>query len=337
MRKYRKREHIENYLKTSFMGDPLFKDVYLEHNSLPEIDFRNIDTKIEFLNKEVEFPLMINAMTGGTEFSEDLNRELSLIAKRFKLPMAVGSQTITFEDEDAHKSFKVVREILSEGIVISNVNGFCSLDNAKKAIDLLEADGLQIHINPAQEIAMEEGDRDFTGILKNVEKIVKSIDVPVIIKEVGFGISKNVAESLYNIGVRNIDVSGFGGTNFFEVENLRCPDIDLSDLYDWGIPTALSLIDVKSLNKKDLYVIASGGIKSSLDLAKSIALGANITGISGELLSYLVHGGCEYAKEYIENLIYKTKVIMLLTGCNNINELREVNYRLTGRLKELVK
>lgn len=336
MRKYRKREHIENYLRSSYVGNPLFEDVFLYHNSLPQFDFDEIDTSLEFLNKKIDFPIMINAITGGTDFSEEINRNLATIAKNFNIPMAVGSQVIALEEEDAKKSFKCVREICDDGVVIANINGHLCVEDAKKAIDMIGADAIQIHLNPAQELAMKEGDRCFKDVLTNISEIVSEVEVPVIVKEVGFGISKRVARTLYSVGVRHIDVSGFGGTNFFEVENLRTPDVDISELYSWGIPTAMSLIECSSLKLEGLKLISSGGIKSSLDVAKSLALGAEIAAISGEILTYLVHGGVEYTMEYLDNIIYKTKMLMLLTGSKNIKELGKVKYKVTGRLRELV-
>lgn len=336
MRKYRKREHIENYLRSSYTGNPLFDDVLLVHNSLPECDFYEVDTSTMFLNKKINFPLMINAMTGGSEFTEDINRDLSLIAKEFNLPMAVGSQTLAMEDKDAIKSYQIVRENMKDGIVLGNLSGRATVDEAKFAVEMIGADGLQIHLNPAQELAMDEGDRTFRGILTNIEKIVASLDVPVIVKEVGFGMSKEVVKRLYDSGVRIVDVSGYGGTNFMEVENLRNPENDLSELYSWGIPTAMSVIGAKSLELDDLQIISSGGVRNSLDIAKSIAIGADMVAISGEILSYLIHGGYEYTMQYLAGLIYKTKIVMTLTGSKNIEELKETKYFITGRLKDLL-
>ena len=336
MRKYRKREHIENYLRSSYTGNPLFDDVLLMHNSLPECDFYEVDTSTMFLNKKINFPLMINAMTGGSEFTEDINRDLSLIAKEFNLPMAVGSQTLAMEDKDAIKSYQIVRENMKDGIVLGNLSGRATVDEAKFAVEMIGADGLQIHLNPAQELAMDEGDRTFRGILTNIEKIVASLDVPVIVKEVGFGMSKEVVKRLYDSGVRIVDVSGYGGTNFMEVENLRNPENDISELYSWGIPTAMSVIGAKSLELDDLQIISSGGVRNSLDIAKSIAIGADMVAISGEILSYLIHGGYEYTMQYLAGLIYKTKIVMTLTGSKNIEELKETKYFITGRLKDLL-
>lgn len=337
MRSIRKKEHIENYLKTSFQGDTLLGDIFLEHNALPDLNFDDIDTSTTFLGKKIDYPILINAMTGGSSMTREINRDLSILAKEYNIPMAVGSQTIALEDgDDARESFQIVREIIgSDGIVIGNLSGHASVDQAKAALDIIEGDAMQIHLNTAQELVMEEGDRDFTGILKNIENIVKSIDKPVIVKEVGFGISKEVAEKLYQVGVRHIDVSGYGGTNFIEIENLRNNAVDFTDLYSWGIPTAATLIGCRKV-ADDMHLISSGGMRNSMDIVKSIVLGADLVGISGELLAYVVHGGHLNAKEYMDSVIYKVKVLMMLVGKGNIGDLQKANYKITGRLKDLV-
>ena len=258
MREKRKREHVENYLKTSFQGDTLFGDVFLEHNSLPELNFSEIDTKTEFLGKTLDYPILINAMTGGTEFSQEINKDLALLAKEFNIAMAVGSETIALcEDQGCRKSFEIVRETMGkDGLILANLSARASIEEVKMALNIIQGDAIQLHLNVAQELAMNEGDRDFLGIYKNIENIVENIDKPVIVKEVGFGISKDVAEKLYSIGVRYIDISGYGGTNFIEIENLRNMSIDLSELYSWGIPTALSLIKCREVSN-DLRLISS--------------------------------------------------------------------------------
>ncbi len=339
MRKMRKREHVENYLRTTYKGDTLLEDIFLEHNALPDLSFEDIDTKTVFLGKTVDYPIIINAMTGGSDFSREINRDLSLIAKEFNIPMAVGSQTIALcegEGEECKDSFNIVRQTIGdEGTVIANLNAQASLEDVKIALDMIKADAIQLHLNPAQEVVMLEGDRDFRGILTNIENIVKGIDKPVIVKEVGFGISKEVATKLYNIGVRNIDISGYGGTNFIEIENIRYNNMDFSDLYSWGIPTALALIKCREL-PRDLNLIASGGIRTSMDIVKALVVGGDMVGISGEILSYLLHGGYENAKDYLEATIHKVKILMLLLGKKNIEELKATEYKIIGELKELI-
>lgn len=334
-RKDRKIEHIKFYLKSKHEDNTLFEDIYLEHNALPELNFKDINTKTLFLDKKVDYPIMINAITGGTDFSQEINRQLSHIASEFNIPMAVGSQTIALYDEKSRESFKVVRKIMKDGVVIGNVSSTATVEEAKVAINMIEADALQLHLNVAQELVMNEGDRDFKGILNNIENIVKNINKPLIVKEVGFGISKDVAKRLNDVGVSYIDISGSGGTNFIEIEGIRRDDIDFTDLYSWGIPTALSLIKCVSLSK-DLNIIASGGIKDSQDIVKSLCIGAKMVGISGEILKKLLEGGYYLAYDYIKGLTHKLKILMLLLGKKNIEELTKTPYKVKGELKELI-
>ena len=182
---------------------------------------------------------------------------------------------------------------------------------------------------------MKEGDSHFKGILKNIEKIVKNVDKPVIVKEVGFGISKDVAQKLYDVGIRYIDVSGKGGTNFIEIEDRRNDDIDFMDVYSWGIPTALSLIECRKVSS-DLNIIASGGIGKSIDVFKALCLGANMVAVGGVILKILLVDGYDKAYKYMSDLIYKLKMLMLLTGSKDIEQIRKVPYRIKGQLKDLL-
>ena len=336
MRKIRKDEHIRNYLKTEYVGDTLFNDVFLEHNSLPDIDFDEVDTSVEFLGKRVEFPMIINSMTGGTILGEEINEDLSYLAKEFGLPMAVGSQTIALDDKEAEETLKVVRDNLDENnIVIANLGSNAKIEDVRKALDMIYADALAIHLNPAQELFMQEGDRNFKGVLSNIKAINKAFPGKIMVKEVGYGLSKENVKKLFDNGINIIDISGHGGTNFTEIEDMRDNQSDFSEFYSWGIPTAKSIIDARSVSK-DITLIGSGGIKTALDLVKAIVLGADITGVSGELLRFLVHGDYEYASMYLESLIYKTKLVMILLGVKNIEELKKVPYKTTGRLRELL-
>ena len=334
-RRDRKAEHINFYMESEYENNTLFEDIYLEHNALPELNFDEINTKSTFLDKDVDFPIMINAITGGTDFSWEINRQLSYIALEFNIPIAVGSQTIALYNKESRESYEVVREIVKEGIVIANLSSMATIEEVKIAIDMLKADAIQLHLNVAQELIMSEGDRNFKGVLNNIEYIIKNIDIPVIVKEVGFGISKDVAKRLYDIGVSYIDISGTGGTNFIEIEGKRRKDRGFTDLYSWGIPTALSLIQCVNLNK-NLNIIASGGIKNSQDIVKSLCIGAYIVGISGEILRKLLDGGYDLAYKYVEELTYKLKILMLLLGKKNIEDLKTTRYKIIGELKELV-
>lgn len=336
MREDRKISHIENYLKTSYSGDTLLSDVFIEHNPLPGLGIEDIDTKVNFLGKELQFPLLIDSMTGGVSVATKINEDIAKLVKKYGLAMAVGSQTISVSDAATNESFKIARETIGkDGIVIANMNAHCKLEDVEKAIEMIEANAVELHLNPIQELVMEEGDRDFKGIYENIKNIVKEVKVPVIVKEVGFGFGKAQIEKLADIGVKYIDIAGTGGTNFIEIEDLRLGKYDYSDLYSWGNPTAYSIIQAKSANK-DLTLIGSGGIKTSLDAIKSVVLGADIFAMAGELLAFLMHGGFERTDLFLEEFIYKFKVLMILTGSKNISDLKKVPYKTTGKLRELI-
>ena len=331
----RKKEHIENCLKSEYKGDTLFDCVYIEHNALSDLKLEDINTKVDFFGKKINFPVYINAMTGGCDISSEINEDLARLAKEFGLPIALGSGAVALDDENAKQSFEVVRQILEYGVVMGNIGANRTFEEFEKVRKMIDADIMQIHLNMAQELAMPEGDRDFSNQKKNLEEIAKNSKVPIMVKEVGFGISMDVAKRLYRLGIKNIDISGFGGTNFMEIEDFRNSEIDFSDLFSWGIPTAKSIIDTVGIYD-DLNIYSSGGIKTATDIVKSIILGAKACGISGEILKYLCMGGYESARAYMKSLIYKTKMLMLLLGKKNIEELKLTDYKLTGRLKELL-
>lgn len=336
MRKQRKDEHIERLLKTEYTGDNLLSDVYVEPYSLPELSFEDIDTSTMFMGKRVGFPLLINAMTGGTDMSEAINQDLALLAEEFGLPMEVGSQKIALEDETSQESFRIVREQLpGENIVLSNIGADATVEMVQAVMDMIDADGVGIHINPSQELVMEEGDTDFRGYLDNLKKISKAFPNRVIAKEIGFGMRAEVGKLLTEAGIHMIDVSGAGGTNFVEIEDLRNIEDDFTEFYNWGIPTAVSIINVREACP-DSFIIASGGIRNATDILKSIIIGADFCGMSGELLRYLLVGGYDYARNFLSQLIHHMKIGMLLLGCKNLEELKRLDFKLTGELSEII-
>lgn len=330
-----KNKRLENILISSHETDTLFSDVYIEHNSFPEMRFEDIDTKVKFFDKDIPFPLVINAMTGGTEQSVEINEMLYNISEQLNIPMEIGNQDIMLEDEEAIDLF--LGEHTTEErktIILANLHASSTLDQVKTAIESVKADGIALHINPAQEIVGVDGKRDFRGILDNIREITKKYSKRVVVKEIGCGMSEDTIEKIISCGVEIIDISGTGGSNLIEIENLRNIDRDFSELYDWGIPTAKSILNARAVSK-DVKIIASGGIRTALDVVKAIILGADYVGIGGELLKFLLHGGHEYAKVYLEELMYKTRVIMFLLGAKNIEELKKTPYKLTGKLKDI--
>lgn len=333
-RRERKDQHIENYLRSEFRSKTLLNNIYVEHNALSDINFDEIDTSIEFMGEKISMPIMVNAMTGGTEISEDINEDLSSICKKINIPLAVGSQSIALKDIEARKSFSLLKD-KKKLMKIGNLGWENNLENFEFSKDLIGASAMQAHLNIAQELVMDEGERDFSNNFKNLENISKNLSVPLIVKEVGFGMSKEVGKKLLDIGIKYIDVAGKGGTNFIEIEDMRIFDKDYSEFYSWGIPTAKSILDVRSLSD-DFFLIASGGIRNSMDVCKSLIIGADMCAISGEILSFLLRGDYDYALKYLKELQTKIKIFMALVGVKNIEELKKVPYKITGRLKELV-
>ncbi|MGE5633254.1 MAG: type 2 isopentenyl-diphosphate Delta-isomerase [Caulobacteraceae bacterium] len=334
VRAERKDEHIKYFLSSKISYGNGFEDVVLENNSLPEINLGEVSTKHSFLGKTIGFPMMINAMTGGTEDSREINELLAALARQFNIPIAVGSQTVALENPDVFDTFKIVRNVYPGGLVLANVSANSRVRDAMKAIEMIDANAIQLHLNAVQEMCMYEGDRNFTGILDNIRSMVDEMKLPVIVKETGFGISYETAKKLYEVGVRYIDVGGKGGTNFVNIESARNKDRDFTFLENWGIPTALSLLECRNVSS-DINIICTGGITKAEEIVKALCMGADMAGLSGVILRELVGNGYSAAEKLIERLMYETKVIMLLLGAKDINELKDVPYLLKGELREI--
>jgi len=330
----RKKQHIENFLKSCSEAKNYFDDIILENNSIPELDFSDIDPSIIFLNKKSDYPIIINAITGGFDGALDINRNLALLAKKFNIPIAVGSQSLGVKGVGV-ESYKIVRETLGYGTVISNVSANTDLEKAVCAVEMINADAVQLHLNAAQEMCMKEGDRNFKGVIKNIERIAKRVSVPVIVKEVGFGISGKLAKRLLDIGIKYIDIGGRGGTNFIEIEDLRNNEMDFSDLYDWGIPTPLSLVQCVKASP-ELNIITSGGIKKAEDVVKSLCLGSKMAAISGVILKELLLNGYGQSEKFLYEFLYKIKILMLLTGSRTVDDLKNVDVFIKGDLRDLL-
>lgn len=333
-RRERKDAHIENYLRSKSKESTLLDNVYIEHNAISDVSLDEIDTSIEFMDKKISMPLMIDAMTGGGSVSISINEDLSSICESLNIPMAVGSESIALSEEDSRESFELVK--YKENLFrIGNLGFEREYEDFIFARDLIDANAMQVHLNLAQELVMKEGDNSYYSSLELIGKLVNDFDYPIIVKETGSGISKPVAKKLIDVGVKYIDVAGKGGTNFIEIEDLRDFEVDYSDLYNWGIPTAKSIIDIRSISD-DTFIIASGGVRTAMDLAKSIIIGADMAAMTGEVLNYLLHGGYDACESFLKEINLKLKIIMALLGVRNIDELKNVDYKLTGELKELI-
>lgn len=330
----RKDAHIENYLKARFKDSTLLEDVYIEHNAISDICLKDIDTSIEFMDRTIAMPLMIDAITGGGSSSASINEDLSSICQSLNIPMAVGSESIAIEDTDSRESFELVKA-KKDLVRIGNLGFERDFDDFIFARDLIDAHAMQIHLNLAQELVMKEGDNSYHAPMAIIKELVDNFPSPIIVKETGCGISKDVGEKLIGAGVKYIDIAGKGGTNFIEIEDLRDFEKDYSELYGWGIPTAKSIIDVRSLSD-DVFIIASGGIRTAMDIVKSIIIGADMAAMTGEVLNYLLRGGYDACENFLKEINHKIKIIMALLGVRNIRELKDLDYKVVGELKDLL-
>ena len=300
-----------------------FSQVGLVHNCISEVGFSQVSLVTEFLNKKNDYPFIINAITGGPNLATNLNLKMAQMAKELNIPMAVGSQTIAIKDRNYHIGFKALRRINPNGTFLANLSAKTSIENAASAVEMLKADAIQLHLNPAQEMMMQEGDREFSGVLENIQKIKNHIKVPIIVKEVGCGISGHAASELKKIGVKIIDVAGYGGTNFTNIEGRRKKynPIDPS-IYTWGIPTAYALAQVSSID--GLRIIAGGGINKPLDAVKALSMGADHVSMAGLFLELSMHHTLAESLEYMHKFIKEIKIFMALTGAKDLNSLKEV-------------
>jgi len=272
-------------------------------------------------------------MTGGYPDAERINRSLAEAAQQFGLAMGIGSARQAMESDSQHGSFSIVRKSAPGIPIFTNIGGreVAQLDGAgkirelRKIIDLVEADAIAIHLNPLQELMQPEGSTDFRGVLNGIEQVVLTLGIPVIVKEVGAGISAQVAKRLLDVGVTVIDVAGAGGTSWAGVEILRHDDSDQptrEPFWDWGIPTVQALLDVVTLRTDhEFTLIASGGITNGLDVARSIALGADLAAMARPLIKSLVDHGPEALHAQIESILFQLRGAMFLTGSRDLAEL----------------
>lgn len=299
------------------------------HQALPELDLDKIDMQQSFLGKTLQYPLLINAMTGGTDLAAGINRSLAAAARDFGLAMAVGSQHIALAEPVRRPSFTVVREVNPHGPIIANVSALARPADALAAIEMVEADGLQLHLNVPQELAMREGERHFAGVLDNIGQIAALSPVPIIVKEVGFGLCKESVRLLHQAGITWFDTGGQGGTNFIAIEDLR-QGCFAGELNSWGLPTAASLAEIISL-RLPVQVIASGGVRSAADAAKAICMGARLVGMAGPLLKILIHQGPASLNAGIEEWIYRLRAVFLMTGSQSIEALQSKPLLILGK------
>lgn len=338
----RKLEHIEISLNKKVeynQKTTLFEDIDFIHNALPETNFDSIDISVDFLGKTLKAPLIISALTGGTKELFEINKDLSSIAEEYKIGFGLGSQRIMDRFPEVTYTFDI-RKYAPNIIILGNIGiqqaKEMSIEQISSLVEKIKGDALCIHLNPAMELIQPEGDRNFEGCYSAIEKIKNKLKYEIIIKETGCGISYNVGLKLKKIGIKFIDVGGSGGTSTVMIESYRNSGIyqKIGRLYsNWGIPTALSLFMLKDLG---LELIATGGIRTGLDIAKAIALGAKLCGVALPVLKTYKTYGIKGVKEYIDYLIKGLKIAIALTGGKNLDDLKLNKLIITGKFREII-
>lgn len=307
-----------------------FDRVRLIHNSLPETRVADVSLAVENAILPWQTPFYINGMTGGSEATGKINRILARAAARTGVAIASGSESVAARHPELRHTFSVIREENPTGLVLGNVGAAVDVAIAKTAVEIVEADALQVHLNVPQEIIMPEGDRDFRGITDNIARIIDAVDVPVIVKEVGFGMSRETVESLINIGVKAVDVAGRGGTNFATIENARRPIEDYSYLANWGQSAVESLLDCAELTRV-IDVNSSGGVRNPLDVIKSLVLGAKAVGVAGHFMHIAVSDGEDALVAEIERWQTHLAELMAMVGVHNVSELPRVRHTILSK------
>ncbi|MCL2779334.1 MAG: type 2 isopentenyl-diphosphate Delta-isomerase [Polyangiaceae bacterium] len=319
----------------------LLEDVRLVHNALPDIDASAIDTDVTILGKHLRAPIVIAAMTGGTHEATRINRELAEIAEERGYGFGLGSQRAMHVHDDTASTY-AVRQVAKSTLVLGNLGVVqakqMTTEQIASLVTSIEADALCIHLNPAMELVQPNGDRDFTGGLETIGRLVRELGVPIVVKETGCGLSRSVGARLRSVGVTHVDVSGAGGTSWVAVETKRAEAEANTQaaaigqaLWDWGIPTGASVGMLAPLGFRT--IIATGGIATGLDVARAIALGANAVGIARPALHALSTGGPAQVRALFECVETELRAAMLLTGSANIEALRQAPRVLGSELR----
>lgn len=327
----RKNEHIKINLHKDVSSDLTsgLENYYFTHEGLPELDLDSIDLSQSLFGKKVLAPILVSSMTGGTEKGYEINRRLATAAQSMGIAMGVGSQRVALEDGSKTPTFAITRKSAPDILLFANLgaiqlnNGY-SLDHCKRAIEMIEADALIIHLNPLQEALQEDGNTNFAGLARKIEGICKNLDVPVIAKEIGWGISQRTANILADCGVAGIDVAGAGGTSWSQVEMYRSKSIQGQELAaaftDWGIPTSDSILNVLKANPK-ITIFASGGLKDGIDIAKCIALGASMGGMAGGILK-AANESLGSVLDTLQLIKRQIQIAMFSCGAENLASLK---------------
>ncbi|MBI5526406.1 MAG: type 2 isopentenyl-diphosphate Delta-isomerase [Deltaproteobacteria bacterium] len=336
----RKQDHLDLFRGrgVSARGQTTWLEcVRLLHQALPEMDLAEADISASFAGRTFRAPFFITGMTGGTAKAAAINKTLARVAEAHGIGFGLGSQRAMLEEPRLLATYEV-RSAAPDVFLAGNIGGVQAAatpaGRIREMLERIRADALCIHLNPAQEMVQPEGDRTFSGVLDAVATLVRELPVPVIVKETGAGLSRESAQRLKDAGVRHIDVAGAGGTSWVGAEVLRRRrgrGPDFSEFWDWGIPTAAALSEVEGLG---LDVIGSGGLRTGLDAAAAIALGATLAGVAAPVIRAYFSGGARSVDRLLQSIEEGLKAAMVLTGSRTFSDLRAVPRVITGDLLE---
>ncbi|MFZ5472262.1 MAG: type 2 isopentenyl-diphosphate Delta-isomerase [Myxococcota bacterium] len=318
----------------------LLECVHLVHCAMPELTVNDVDTSARLFGRPLAVPLLITGMTGGTERAREVNRDLASLAEKHRLAFGVGSQRVMVEHPEAAQSFRV-RDVAPTAVLLGNIGlrqaAALGVDGVRRLAEDIGADGMALHLNAAQELTQPEGERDFRGGYATVEKLAQAFGERLMVKETGCGIAPKVAVRLSECGVRSLDISGLGGTSWVRVEQLRAHGVAAevgAQLSSWGIPTAAAVASVRQAVGPNVTLVASGGVRTGLEAAKALALGADLVGLALPLFRAQQEGGTAAAERVLETIVTALREVLLLTGSRTPAALREQPLVLTGELKE---
>lgn len=315
----------------------LLECVELVHDAMPELSLDEIDLGVRVLGRSLKAPILLAGMTGGTERARNINRELASIAEERGYGFGLGSQRPMLKDAASAETYRV-RDVAPSVLLLGNIGAVQAAalptERVAELVSAIGADAICVHLNPAMEVVQTEGDRDFRGIEATYQRLSSELGCPVIAKETGCGLSASVGRRLVAAGIRDIDVSGAGGTSWVgvETERARAEDRPLGQAFwDWGIPTAASLLGVKPLRFRT--VIATGGIATGLDAARALALGAHAVGIARPVLQALEQGGREQALAFLGAVERELRTALLLMGARDVSAARNSHHLIRGELR----
>ncbi|MGB8648743.1 MAG: type 2 isopentenyl-diphosphate Delta-isomerase [Anaerolineae bacterium] len=331
----RKVEHLrinlEENVQFTEIGNGLERYRFI-HQALPEVDLDAIDTTLTLFGRRLRAPILISSMTGGAAEAERINRNLAQAAQAAGVAMGLGSQRAAIEDAKLVGTYQV-RELAPDVLLLANLgavqlNYRYGIDECRRAVDMIEADALILHLNPIQEAVQAKGNTDWSNLLNKIETVCRTLPVPVVVKEVGFGISEQVARKLAEVGVAAIDIAGAGGTSWAAVESRRAPTPELRALaerfWNWGIPTADSLVRARR-GAPNTPIFATGGIRDGVEIAKTVALGATLGGLASPMLK-LANLSADVARAGLEAIVAEMRVAMFGIGAANLPALRDTPF-----------